>query len=120
PGYDIPQRIRDHVTERDRTCMFPWCTRAAQRCDLDHVTSYDFTAEDRLQPGPTTTANLAPLCRRHHRLKTHTGWHAQMPTPGTLIWTSPHGHRFRRDRTGTTALGASTPSIPRPREPDRD
>src|SRR5699024_2280785 len=85
PGYGIPQRIRDHVTERDGTCLFPWCTQAARRCDLDHVTPYDPTVGDgQRQPGPTTTANLAPLRRRHHRLNTHTGWHADMPTPGTL------------------------------------
>jgi hypothetical protein len=123
PGYDIPDRIRDHVIARDGSCMFPWCSRAARACDLDHVTPYDHDAETqgRPQPGPTTTSNLIPLCRRHHRLKTHTAWRVQMPTPGTVTWTSPHGHQFQRDRTGTTALGEQqAPRVPRPRPPERD
>ena len=106
PHYAIPDRIRDHVVMRDRTCMFPHCTRAAQRCDLDHVVPYD-------SDGPTSTSNLTPLCRRHHRLKTHTGWRVEMPTPGTLIWTSPHGHRFRRDRFGTTQDPPDEPVVSR-------
>ena len=62
PGYDIPQRVRDHVVARDGTCMFPWCTRPARACDLDHVTPYDHDAtQSRPQPGPTSTANLIPL-----------------------------------------------------------
>lgn len=114
PGYAIPDRIRDHVTQRDTTCMFPWCTQPSRRCDLDHVTPYDHDAEaeGRPQPGPTSTDNLTPLCRRHHRLKTHTTWQAHMPTPGTLIWTSPHGHTFQRDHHGTTPLDNAPPSRP--------
>jgi len=127
PGYDIPTRIRDHVVQRDGTCMFPWCTQPARACDLDHVTPYDHDAtQSRPQPGPTSTANLIPLCRRHHRLKTHTAWRVQMPTPSTVTWTSPHGHQFRRDRTGTTPLDerpsppSAAPTVPKPRPPERD
>ena len=35
--------------------------------------------------------NLAPLCRRHHRLKTHTAWTYTRTGPRTFTWTSPHG-----------------------------
>ena len=106
PGYAVPDRIRDHVILRDRTCVFPWCTRPARGCDLDHVVAYDHTAdaEGRPQPGPTSTENLAALCRFHHRLKTHTAWRYDMVEPGVFEWTSPHGHHFRRDPTGSTAL----------------
>ncbi len=106
PGYAIPDRIRELVTLRDGTCVFPWCTRPARRCDVDHVIAYDHTAEaeGRPQPGPTHTANLAALCRFHHRLKTHTPWHYQIVEPGAYEWTSPHGHRFRRDPSGSSAL----------------
>ncbi len=57
PAYDIPDRIREQVVLRDRTCVFPWCTRPARGCDIDHVTEYDHDAEPqgRPQPGPTTT-----------------------------------------------------------------
>lgn len=96
-AYEIPDRIRDHVIARDPTCVFPWCTRNARRCDLDHITPYDGC-------GPTSTDNLAPLCRRHHRLKTHAGWTYAMTGPGTYAWRSPHGLAYRRDHRGTAAV----------------
>ncbi|NYE35498.1 hypothetical protein F4692_000602 [Nocardioides cavernae] len=109
PAYQPTTRIREAVILRDRTCVFSWCTRSARRCDLDHVTPYD-------AGGPTSTSNLAPLCRTHHRLKTHSAWHYETTAPGTYEWTSPHGHRFRRDRTGTRAIDTGPPpDVPRPR-----
>jgi hypothetical protein len=122
--YKVPADIREQVQLRDRTCVFPGCARPARRCDVDHIIAYDHDAdaEGRPQPGPTTTSNLACLCRFHHRLKTHSPWHYRMTAPGVFEWTSPHGHRYRRDHTGTTALGppgpsalATPPGIPRPR-----
>jgi hypothetical protein len=106
PGYDIPDRIREQVALRDGTCVFPWCTRPARRTDVDHIVAYDHDAEaeGRPQPGPTTTSNLACLCRFHHRLKTHTAWHYTMLAPGVFEWTSPHGHHYLRDQHGTAAL----------------
>lgn len=103
-GYAIPERIREHVIARDRTCIFPDCERRARSADLDHIQPYD-------AGGDTSTDNLAPLCRRHHRLKTCGGWTYLMHGPGTYLWRSPHGLLYLRDRTGTTAL------TPRPVEP---
>ncbi|QSF58291.1 HNH endonuclease signature motif containing protein [Nocardioides sp. zg-1228] len=123
PGYAIPDRIREQVVLRDRTCVFPWCTRPARGCDIDHVTEFDHdaAADGRPQPGPTATQNLAALCRSHHRLKTHTAWRYATTAPGTFEWTSPHGHRYRRDPTGTTRIDeaetAAPPGIPHPRRP---
>ncbi len=56
-AYEIPDRIREQVVLRDRTCVFPWCTRPARGCDIDHVVEYDHDAEaeGRPQPGPTQT-----------------------------------------------------------------
>jgi hypothetical protein len=125
-GYDIPDRIREQVRLRDRTCVFPRCTRPARGCDIDHVIAYDHDAEveGRPQPGPTATWNLACLCRFHHRLKTHSAWRYETTAPGVFEWTSPHGLRYRRDHTGTTDLDPpgpagllKTPGIPRPRRP---
>ena len=121
PAYEVPDRIREQVILRDRTCVFPWCTRPARGCDIDHVTEYDHDAqaEGRPQPGPTQTQNLAALCRFHHRLKTHTAWHYRMVEPEVFEWTSPHGHHYRRDRHGTTAIDETgtldPPGIPHPR-----
>ena len=98
-------RIREQVVLRDGTCVFPHCTRPARGCDVDHVITYDHdahTGAGRPQPGPTQTDNLAALCRYHHRVKTFTAWHYRMIEPGVFEWTSPHGHRYRRDHTGTT------------------
>jgi hypothetical protein len=120
-AYEVPDRIREQVLLRDRTCVFPWCTRPARGCDIDHVTEFDHHAdtEGRPQPGPTQTQNLAALCRFHHRLKTHTAWRYRMVDPGVFEWISPHGHRYRRDRHGTTAIDPARPpdppDIPRPR-----
>ncbi|WP_210502444.1 HNH endonuclease signature motif containing protein [Nocardioides xinjiangensis] len=120
PGYAIPGRIREQVILRDRTCVFPWCTRPARSCDIDHVIAYDHHADadadadvdGRPQPGPTATHNLAALCRTHHRLKTHTAWHYRAVEPGVFEWTSPHGHHYRRDHTGTSPTGPPEPAQP--------
>ncbi|MGF9759013.1 DUF222 domain-containing protein [Microvirga sp. 0TCS3.31] len=114
PAYEVPDRIREQVVLRDRTCVFPWCTRPARGCDIDHVTEFDHDAatEGREQPGPTATQNLAALCRLHHRLKTHTAWRYRMVEPGVFEWTSPHGHHYRRDHHGTTAIDRAQPPDP--------
>ncbi len=111
PGYEIPDRIRDHVVLQDRTCVFPWCGRPARGCDVDHVTEHDHDAEaqGRPQPGPTHTDNLAALCRFHHRLKTHSAWRYDMTAPGIFEWTSPTA----------TATAATAPAPPRSTRPTR-
>jgi hypothetical protein len=98
--------------------VFPWCSRPARGCDVDHVTEHDHTADTdgRPQPGPTSTRNLGTLCRFHHRLKTFTSWTYRMTNPGVFEWTSPHGHQYRRDHTGTTHIEPpEPPEPPRPR-----
>jgi hypothetical protein len=106
PGYAIPDRIREQVVLRDKTCVHPWCTRPARGSDVDHVIEYDHDAEaeGRPQPCPTTSSNLAALCRFHHRLKTFTAWTYKVVAPGVFEWTSPHGHRYLRDRHGTRRI----------------
>ena len=64
-GYEVPDRLREQATLRDHTCVFPWCTRSARKTDADHVIPH-------ADGGTTSSDNIAPLCRRHHRLKTHT------------------------------------------------
>jgi len=108
----VPDRHRDQITIRDSTCVFPWCSRPARPtnphttnpeatgtstghgCDADHI-------HPRARGGPTCPCNLAPLCRRHHRLKTHTPWTYTTLDPGTYQWTSPHGYHYLKDHTGT-------------------
>ncbi|GAB3069223.1 HNH endonuclease signature motif containing protein [Nocardioides zeae] len=108
-GYSPPDRIAEHVRARWPRCVFPYCTRSSRSADLDHCERYDENG----RPGQTSTRNLFPLCRRHHRMKTHperrTGrrW-TYRPTdpnaeelPNAVIWTSPMGLRYLVDRDGT-------------------
>jgi hypothetical protein len=106
----VPTRIAEYVTLRDRTCVFPWCTRPARSCDKDHT-------HPRSRNGPTCTCNIAPLCRTHHRLKTHTPWTYTTLDPGTYLWTSPHGYHYLRDTTGTQDVTTGV-STDRRRQPD--
>jgi hypothetical protein len=89
---------REIVELADRTCVHPHCTRPARRCDCDHITPFDaggFTCPK---------CNLAPLCRHHHRLKTHAGWRYWKLGPATYLWIDPHGLTYLRDRDGTRQL----------------
>ena len=106
--YEIPTRLRQHVTERDATCTFPWCGNAG-RHDLDHREPW-IHPDDGGPPGQTSTPNLGRLCRLHHRLKTNGGWSVhRQPDTGDLIWTSPHHRLYRVNRSGTNSLGTTSP-----------
>ena len=60
--------------------------------DLDHIVPY-VPPDEGGPPGQTNPQNLAPLCRRHHRAKTFTGWTYQRARDGAYTWTSPHQKR---------------------------
>jgi hypothetical protein len=110
--YDVPERIAERVRLRDRTCVHPYCHRPARRADLDHIDPW-IDPDEGGPPGQTSTQNLAPLCRLHHRMKTHGGWTYTMVEPGVFLWRSPHGHTWLRDATGTTDL--TPPDVDPPR-----
>ncbi|WP_370194723.1 hypothetical protein [Nocardioides sp.] len=115
-SYEIPDRISQRVRLKRPTCVFPHCTRTSTRTDLDHIDEY--VPPDRGgPPGQTATDTLAPLCRRHHRAKTHPSpvpsneagsttiaWDYVQLTPTTWLWTSPHDLRFLVHPDGTTTL----------------
>ena len=105
-AYEIPERLIEQTDLRDHTCVFPWCTRAARRCDHDHLIPHD---PDHPDDGPTCSCNIAALCRRHHRLKTHTSWTYTTLEPGTFLWTSPHGYHYLRDHEGTLDVSTEAP-----------
>jgi hypothetical protein len=91
-AYRPTEPIREHVSLTHPTCVFPGCTRPSRGCDLDHIVPYD-------QGGPTCPCNLAPLCRLHHRLKTHGGWRYHPIGPNAhhgYHWTSPMGQTYWR------------------------
>ena len=95
--YEVGDRLKAKVDLLTPTCVFPWCTRPARRCDKDHVVAH-------ADGGATCDCNLAPLCRRHHRLKTRSGWRYRTVETGVWIWSDPHGQRFLRDARGTTDI----------------
>jgi hypothetical protein len=120
-AYEVPDRVAEVVALRDVSCVFPWCTRPARRlradqhpCDHDHQVPYH-------QGGPTCSCQIAPLCRRHHRLKTHGGWSYYLLEPGSYVWTSPHRYHYLRDHTGTLDITPETRDTHRRlRPPDHD
>ena len=67
--HDPPAWMREIVILRDRHCVFPGCRVDARACDQDHIDPY-LDPGDGGPPGQTSPANLACLCRRHHRAKT--------------------------------------------------
>ena len=79
--YRPPAGLADLVRARDATCRFPGCRRAASGCELDHVIPFP--------DGPTSEANLASGCLRHHHLKHDTDWRVETLPDGGLEWTSP-------------------------------
>ena len=98
-GYTPSGSVAERVRLAWPQCVFPFCTRRA-RTDLDHRMPYPH--------GPTSTVNLAPLCRTHHRMKTFAGWTYQPAeatehgVPVAFTWTSPTGNHFRVDATGSS------------------
>lgn len=97
-AYEIPTRIRERIKLAYPVERFPYgSTATTMRTDLDHIQPY--TAN-----GPTaqtSTDNLAPLGRQHHRAKTHGRWQVRRCPDDALEWTTPNGLRFRVDHTGT-------------------
>jgi len=85
--YTPPAALVDFLIARDGTCRFPGCPRSAEDCDVDHEVPWD-------DGGGTDRVNLGPLCRRHHRLKTHGGWRLRRSPDASVTWISPHGKRY--------------------------
>jgi hypothetical protein len=89
PGYTPSPRLREQIHLTHRTCVFPGCCRPSRGCDLDHVIPW-------AEGGPTCSCNLVPLCRFHHRLKTHGSWTLERVGHRLFTWTSPHGRVYTR------------------------
>ena len=77
----------DHVVARDGTCRGIGCRVSA----------------DRVRPGPHPAlagrghrgANLHPVHRFHHRIKTLTDTTVHVDPDGTTVWTLPSGRTYR-------------------------
>lgn len=86
-GHQVPAELARQLAAFWRYCAFPGCGVAAHRRDLDHVIPWP--------DGPTCGCNLIPLCRLHHRLKTHTAWQLRLHPCRVVEWTSPTGRTKR-------------------------
>lgn len=83
PNEDLRRLLR----VRDQHCRFPGCRRPVRYCDADHLV-------DAARGGPTSGANLAGECCRHHVLKHRTAWTVVHVGGGVLHWTSPTGRVY--------------------------
>ncbi len=101
-AYETPDRLRERQVLLQHTCVFPWCQRRARRADCDHI-------DPAARGGPTCDCNIAPLCRRHHRAKTHTRWRYDKTDDTSFVWRSPNGLVFGRDHLGTIPLDTLQP-----------
>jgi hypothetical protein len=78
----IPPALRRALHHRDRGCRFPGCgVRFGQGHHIRHWA----------QGGPTTLANLALLCRRHHRAVHEEGFQCERQPDGELRFRRPDG-----------------------------
>ncbi|MFN8125448.1 MAG: DUF222 domain-containing protein [Candidatus Nanopelagicales bacterium] len=82
--YRPPAALARLIRARDPHCRMPGCR--SMITDLDHIIPFP--------RGATTPENVAGLCRRHHRMKTHTRWRQRdtSDAAGTSWrWTTPSG-----------------------------
>jgi len=74
---------RAALAVRDGGCGFPACGRPPAWCEAHHLRHW-------LHGGPTDLANLALLCRAHHRAVHEGGWRLHRGPDGRLTATRPH------------------------------
>jgi hypothetical protein len=77
---------RAALAVRDGGCSFPGCDRPLAWCEAHHLRHW-------LHGGPTDLANLALLCRAHHRAVHEGGWRLHRHPAGELTATPPHRRR---------------------------
>jgi hypothetical protein len=117
-AHDPPEGTADAVRLRDPHCVFPGCRRPARACDLDHIQPY-LPPSRGGPPGQTRLDNLAPLCRRHHRAKTHRHWTYRREPDGSCLWTHlPTGEQVTVRPDGPRPLPEQTPAARHRRRPD--
>ena len=104
-AYTPTERMVEQVKLRFPECPFPGCHRPSrpghrakkrkkrtEKQQQEHGSDLDHRQE--WPEGQTTSSNLYPPCRGHHRLKTFTDWtYAYDPATG-FTWTSPLGYTY--------------------------
>ncbi|MCB8956335.1 MAG: DUF222 domain-containing protein [Nocardioides sp.] len=106
-AYTPTERMVEQVKLRFAECPFPGCHRPSrpgyrakrrkkqtgeQQQEQQHGSDLDHRQE--WPEGKTTSSNLFPPCRGHHRLKTFTDWTYDYDPATGFTWTSPQGYRY--------------------------
>jgi hypothetical protein len=102
--YEIPAQLREQILLRYPADVFPYAAAVSRSIDIDHTVPY-LSPDRGGPPGQTRIGNLGPHVRRHHNLKTHGGWQARQPEPGTWLWRSPHRRIYLVNAAGAHPLG---------------
>ncbi|WP_235455706.1 HNH endonuclease signature motif containing protein [Williamsia sp. Leaf354] len=104
-GYVPSRKLQALIRAGELCCTFPGCSAPAWSTDIDHTDPFDHRHPSR--GGSTVRANLKPLCRFHHRIKTFTAWRDHQDEMGTVLFESPTGHMFLGNAyTGTDLFSA--------------
>jgi hypothetical protein len=74
---------RAALVVRDGGCALAGCDRPPAWCEAHHLVHW-------LHGGPTDLANLALVCRAHHRAVHEGGWRLARDPDGQLAATPPH------------------------------
>jgi Domain of unknown function (DUF222)/HNH endonuclease len=80
---------RSALAVRDGGCVVPDCDRPLAWCEGHHLVHW-------ADGGPTDLANLALVCRAHHRAVHEGGWQLTRGPDGHLTATRPHRHHRRQ------------------------
>jgi HNH endonuclease len=78
---------RSALAVRDGGCVFPGCDRPLAWCDAHHLWHW-------VDGGPTDLANLALLCRAHHREVHEGGWRLLRGPDGRVTATPTHRRHY--------------------------
>ncbi|MDQ3738127.1 MAG: HNH endonuclease [Actinomycetota bacterium] len=91
-----------------RSCGYPGCDVAFDRCDIHHVIAWERFF------GPTNLANLIPLCVRHHHSVHEGGWTLILDPDRTVTLRRPdstiayRGNTTNRRHSPTTTTTSTT------------
>ena len=106
---------RTALAVRDGGCVFPGCARPLAWCEAHHLRHW-------LHGGPTDLANLALVCRAHHRAVHEGGWRLVRQRDGRLTASPPHRPTAPQDippppdrrQNGNRPLAANLSTVPDP------
>ncbi len=88
------------IRAREPECRMPGCR--SQVPDLYHVVPFPH--------GQTTPSNLGPLCRRHHRMKTHSRWRQRSDPNEGSAGLNPNGGGMAGESGGAHGWTWTTPA----------